>query len=145
MSRTATNDAMRTRALGNTKKPGVTLIELTVVIFVVLSLMGTTMYFAGNLGEWRKGKEAAAVLREVYSAQRLYLSDHPREAVASLVASDLVPYLPSGVSSIPSVEDLDGNTLTVNVAVSPPVLESGGGDVYDPSGSSDDSLWDVGE
>ncbi len=42
---------------------GVTLIELTVVIFVILSIMGATMYFAGNIGDWNKGKEASAALR----------------------------------------------------------------------------------
>ena len=51
------------------------MIELTVVIFVVLSLMGATMYFAGNIGDWNKGKRAAAALRDVYAAQRSFLAD----------------------------------------------------------------------
>ena len=126
-------------------KPGVTLIELTVVIFVVLSIMGATMYFAGNIGEWNKGKRAATALREVYAAQRSFLADHPRRAVSSLTTSELVSYLPSGGSSLPAVEDLDGNTLFYDVTVSPPVLNGAGGSVYDPSGSTEDSLWDVGE
>ena len=49
-------------------RAGVTLIELTVVIFIILSIMGATMYFAGNIGEWNKGKKASAALREVYVA-----------------------------------------------------------------------------
>ena len=81
---------------------GVTLIELTVVIFVILSIMGATMYFAGNIGEWNKGKKASAALREVYTAQRAFLADHPRRAVSSLGESELVPYLPSGAASFPA-------------------------------------------
>ena len=124
---------------------GVTLIELTVVIFVVLSLMGATMYFAGNIGDWNAGKKAATALREVYTAQRSYLADHPRTAVSSLEASYLIDYLPSGGATLPVVEDLDGNVLAFNVGVTPPVLTDAGGSVYDPSGSTTDSLWDVGE
>lgn len=122
-----------------------TLIELTLVIFVLLSLMGATMYFAGNIGDWNKGKKAATALREVYTAQRSFLADHPRRAVSSITESELIPYLPSGASALPVVEDLDGGTLGYNVTVSPPVLVTGGGSTYDPTGSSEDSLWDVGE
>ena len=69
-------------------RAGVTLIELTVVIFIILSIMGATMYFAGNIGEWNKGKKASAALREVYVAQRSYLADNPRKAVAALTSKD---------------------------------------------------------
>ena len=123
---------------------GVTLIELTVVIFMILSIMGASMYFAGNIGSWNKGKEASAALREVYTAQRAYLADNPRKAVAALTSNDLIKYLPSGGPAFPRVEDLNGNALSYEVTKSPPVLTGGGG-TYDPSGSSSDSLWDVGE
>ena len=126
-------------------KAGVTLIELTVVIMVVLSIMGATMYFAGNIGEWNKGKKAATALREVYAAQRSFLADNPRRSVSSITTSELIPYLPSGGTGLPAVEDLSGNPLSYDVGVSPPVLNGSGGAVYDPSGSSTDSLWDVGE
>ena len=126
-------------------RAGVTLIELTVVIFIILSIMGATMYFAGNIGEWNKGKKASADLREVYVAQRSYLADHPRKAVDSITTNDLIPYLPSGGSALPRVEDLNGNSLSFDVTKSPPVLTESSGSVYDPSGSSTDSLWDVGE
>ncbi len=122
-----------------------TLIELSLVIFVVLSLMSATMYFAGNLGEYNKGKKASAALREVYAAQRLFLSDHPRRAVSSISSSEIIDYLPSDASSLPGVESLDGSTITIDYNVSPPVLKTAGGSVYDPSGCSEDSLWDVGE
>ncbi len=126
-------------------RSGVTLIELTVVIFIILSIMGATMYFAGNIGEWNKGKKASAALREVYVAQRSYRADNPRKAIDSINSKDLIPYLPSGGSALPRVEDLNGNSLTFDVAKSPPVLTESGGSTYDPSGSSVDSLWDVGE
>ena len=124
---------------------GVTLVELTVVIFVILSIMGATMYFAGNIGEWSKGKKAAAALREVFVAQRSYLADNPRQQVASITRNDLIQYLPSGGSLLPRVEDLNGNSLSYDVTKSPPVLTELSGVVYDPSGSPTDSLWDVGE
>ena len=126
-------------------RPGVTLIELSVVIFVILSLMGATMYFAGNLGEWNKGKKASAALQEVYAAQRLFLSDHPRRTVSSLTAAEIIAYLPSGAGALPVVEGLEGASVTIDFTVSPPVLTTAGGSAYDPSGDSGDSLWDVGE
>ena len=78
-------------------------------------------------------------------AQRSYLADHPRKAVDSITTNDLIPYLPSGGSALPRVEDLNGNSLSYDVTKSPPILTEAGGGVYDPSGSSTDSLWDVGE
>lgn len=122
-----------------------TLIELTLVIVILLTLMGTTMHFAGNIGDWNKGRKASAALRDVYAAQRAFLADHPRRSVSSLSGSELIPYLPSGANSLPAVEDLNGSALSYRVTVTPPVLTGSGGAVYDPSGSSDDSLWDVGE
>lgn len=136
---------MKTETQRKRGKRGVTLIELTVVIFVILSIMGGTMYFAGNISEWNKGKKAAVSLREVYSAQRTFLADNPRRAVSSLTSSELIPYLPSGGAAFPTVEDLEDNTLNYDVTVSPPVFTDTSGGVYDPSGSSSDSLWDVGE
>jgi hypothetical protein len=52
-------DTMKQKAATAAGAPGVTLIELTVVIFVIISIMGATMYFSGNIGEWNKGKRAA--------------------------------------------------------------------------------------
>ena len=103
------------------------------------------MYFSGNIGEWTKGKKAATALREVYAAQRSFLADNPRRAVSSITEADVLPYLPSGAASLPAVESLDGSGLGFKVSVTPPVLVSSGGITYDPSGSSEDSLWDVGE
>ena len=139
---------MKIRVPHQTRRPfrnGVTLLELTVVIMVIMAMIGTTMYFGGNIDEWRKGKQASESLREVYAAQRGFLADNPRRTLSSLTESELVPYLPSGGSSLPKPEGLNNNTLTINVKVSPPVLLKEDGTVYDPSGSNEDSLWDVGK
>jgi type II secretory pathway pseudopilin PulG len=120
-------------------------LELTVVIMVIMAMIGATMYFGGNIDEWRRGKEASEALREVYAAQRAFLADNPRRTLGSLTDAELVPYLPSRGAALPSPEDLDGAALTVNVKVSPPTLLDAGGTTYDPSGSGEDSLWDVGK
>ena len=83
-------------------RSGVTLIELTVVIFVILSIMGATMYFAGNIGEWNKGKKASAALREVYVAQRSYLADNPRKPINSINS----PFLLNRVARYMTLQDL---------------------------------------
>jgi Flp pilus assembly protein TadG len=125
-------------------RKGVTLIELTVVIFVLLSMIGATMYFGGNISNWRLGKEASESLRSVYAAQRTFLADNPRRTLGSLTSAELVKYLPNQSGVMPTIKSLDGTTLTIDVKVSPPVCRSGDGTVYDPSSSINDSLWDVG-
>ena len=124
---------------------GTTLLELTVVIMVILSMIGATMYFSGNINEWRQGKLGSEALREVYAAQRAFLADNPRRTVGSLTTGELIPYLPNQAAALPTPEALDGSTLVVKVTVSPPVLTTAGGSTYDPSGTTKDSLWDVGE
>jgi type II secretory pathway pseudopilin PulG len=123
---------------------GATLIEMSVVICVLLALMSTGLYFGTKIKEWQAGKEAAEQLRGVYAAQRMYLADHPTTAVTSLTSANLIPYLPNNPGVMPTILSLDDTALGINVTVSPPVLTLGGA-VYDPSGGSSDSLWDVGE
>ena len=135
----------RTGRRGDCMRPGTTLLELTVVIMVILSMIGVTMFFAGGIDEWRKGKLGSEALREVYAAQRSFLADNPRRTVASLTSAELIPYLPNRASGLPTPEALDGSSLVVNVKVSPPVLTTTSGTAYDPSGTTKDSLWDVGE
>jgi type II secretory pathway pseudopilin PulG len=122
----------------------VTLIELTVVIFVLLSMIGATMYFGGNISSWKKGKAASESLRAVYAAQRGFLADNPRRTLSSLTVSELEPYLPNQTGAMPTIYSLDGVELSIDVTVSPPVCRSGDSSVYDPSNKTDDSLWDVG-
>ena len=123
---------------------GVTLLEMTVVIMVLLALIGMGLYSSTKYSDWKKARAASESLRDVYSAQRMYLADNPTVAVASLTTAVLVPYLPNNLAAMPTVTSLTGTPLTFRVTVSPPVLLSGGA-VYDPSGSPNDSLWDVGE
>ena len=124
---------------------GTTLLELTVVIMVILAMIGATMFVTGGISEWRKGKLGAEALREVYAAQRSFLADNPRRAVSSLTPAELIQYLPGRSGVMPTPEAVDGSLLVVNVTVSPPVLNAVDGTAYDPSGTTRDSLWDVGE
>ena len=122
-----------------------TLVELTLVILVLLTLMSIGFYSVNAIKTWRLGREASESLRSVYTAQKLYLSDNPTAAVTSLTSTLLIPYLPNKAASMPTVTSLTGATLNIKVTVFPPVVDNGAGVAYDPSGSTTDSLWDVGE
>jgi prepilin-type N-terminal cleavage/methylation domain-containing protein len=124
---------------------GFTLIELTIVMMVLLTLMGTSLFVSKKMGEWRLGRSASETLRQVYSAQRMFLSDNPTRLVNEITATDVIPYLPGGATAIPTVKSLAGNQLGILVNVSPPIINNGSGTAYDPSGNSRDSLWDIGE
>lgn len=126
-------------------KPGLTLIEMTIVILVLLTLTGAFFVTTGPVADWKKGKLASSVLRDVEVAQRQFLADHPQRAVSTLTVAEVSSYLPGSPTTLPTMEDLDGNALTANITVSPPVASSAGGQVYDPSGNANDSLWDVGQ
>ena len=133
------------KALTNSKKlRGLTIMELTLVMSVLVTFISTSMFFASGISDWQKGRTASETLREVYVAQRLYLADYPLASVAELTTDDLMPYLPSQPSSFPTVESLDKQALDIQVNVSPPVINGSGGGSYDPSKTTDDSLWDVG-
>ena len=123
---------------------GMTLIEITVVIVVLMTLVGMSMFVAGGYSKWKLGSEASQKLRMVYNAQRTYLAEHPTESPGSLTSAKVIPYLSDNALSLPTVESLDGDELSIKVSVSPPVVVDDGGSNYDPSGGSDDGLWDVG-
>ncbi|MGB1874221.1 MAG: type II secretion system protein [Akkermansiaceae bacterium] len=125
-------------------RSGLTILEMTVVIVVMITLIGISVFALNGYREWQRGTEASRVLRLVYNAQRTYLAEHPTESVSSLTAEKIIPYLSDNSSSLPTAQAMDDSVLTVNVAVSPPVLVYGDGSDYDPSGDSDDGLWDVG-
>lgn len=126
-------------------RSGMTLIELTIVISVLLILIGLSVYGIAGYQRWKLGAEAGTELRMVRSAQRTYLAEHPTESVDGLTAAKIIPYLSSGASALPTVEDLDGNQLTIKVDVMPPVVDDGTGEAYDPSSSTSDGQWDVGD
>jgi predicted lipoprotein len=97
------------------------------------------------MDDWSLGREASETLRAVYSAQRMYLADNPTQAVSTITAAQILPYLQNAPTALPTVKSLTGTALTIRVNVSPPVINAGSGVTYDPSGNSKDSLWDVGE
>jgi len=123
---------------------GLTLIEITVVIVVLMSLIGLSMFAMDGFKDWRLGSEASQKLRMVYNAQRTYLAENPTESVSSLTAAKVVPYLSDNSVNLPTVESEDGTQFSIKVTVSPPVIIDGTGADYDPSGDDDDGLWDVG-
>jgi type II secretory pathway pseudopilin PulG len=122
---------------------GLTLIEITIVLCVLMALIGTGLYVGGSIKTWRAGREAAEALRSVHSAQRMFLADNPTVAAANITPDHIIPYLPDRATAMPTVRPLKGTALTIRVTAIPPVLVQGGS-VYDPSGSSTDNLWDVG-
>jgi Flp pilus assembly protein TadG len=124
---------------------GVTLIEMSLVIFVLIALMTTGIYFSSAISDWKRGRDASEVLRAAYVAQRTFLADYPTTDVSTLTRDQLLGYLPNSPATFPTVTSLDGAELDVNVSVTPPVVDSGDGSPYDPSGKPSDSLWDVGE
>ncbi len=128
-----------------TIRNGFTLLEMTVVIMVMLTLIGTGLYVSRQWTNWQLGRLASEELRSVYAAQRMYLADNPTASVGTLTNANLIPYLASRAAAIPQVKSLEGNMLSIRVTVSPPNIISGSGGVYDPSGSTKDSLWDTGQ
>ena len=124
---------------------GFTLLEMTIVIMVLIALISTGLVVNRKMDEWKLGRAASETLRQVYSAQRMFLGENPTRLVSSLTATDIVPYLPGNATAMPTVKSLTGAQLPILVNVSPPVINSGSGVAYDPSGDNRDSLWDVGE
>jgi type II secretory pathway pseudopilin PulG len=129
----------------STRKPGgFTLVEMSLVIFMLIALMGTGMFASSAISKWQAGRAASETLRAVHVAQRTYLADYPTTAVTALTRTALLPYLPDRPATFPKITGLDGVERDIRVTVSPPVIIQGTG-TYDPSGNSKDSLWDVGE
>lgn len=124
---------------------GVTLLEMTIVIMVLLGLIGIGMYSTRGIDTLKLGRTAGETLRTVHTAQRMFLADNPTTLVANITAARILPYLPGQPTTMPTVKSLEGATLGVLVNQSPPVINNGSGARYDPSGSTTDSLWDVGE
>ena len=118
---------------------------MSLVIGILIALVSSGFYVGSKLGSWRLGRAAAENLRTVYAAQRMYLADHPTTAVNTLTPALLIPYLPGGATELPKVTALDDAQLSILVTVSPPVVDGGGGRPYDPSGSPNDGLWDIGK
>lgn len=119
------------------------------VILVLMTLVSAGFYASSAYREWALAREASETLRTAYVAQRTYLADNPTTPVTSLTHALLLPYVPNNPATFPTGTSLTGGALTIRVNVSPPYMTTTGGGTggtaYDPSGSSTDSLWDVGE
>jgi prepilin-type N-terminal cleavage/methylation domain-containing protein len=130
--------------MNSNPQSGFTLLEMTVVIMILLALASIGLFASTKYTQWQTGRTASEDLRNVYSAQRLYLADNPTAVVANITEANIIPYLANGATTLPIVKSLANESLTINVSVTPPVFQKGT-NVYDPSGDSRDSLWDVGE
>lgn len=123
---------------------GVTLLELTVVILVLMTLIGMSAFAITGYKKWKLGTEAGIELRRVYNAQREFLAENPTLTAANItLANVLAHHSSTGITALPTPEGVDGTALTIDFTVMPPVLTSGGS-TYDPSGDPNDGLWDVG-
>jgi prepilin-type N-terminal cleavage/methylation domain-containing protein len=135
---------MNTDVQTSAKHRGFTLLELTIVILLLVTLMSTAVVVNRKMDEWRLGREASETLRQVYTAQRMFLADNPTRLVSSITAANVLLFMPGSPTALPTVKALNGSTMTIKVDVSPPVIVNGSGVTYDPSGNNRDSLWDVG-
>ena len=143
---------MKSRVHVPLSRRGFTLLEMTMVISVLLLLITVGLKASNAFKNWKLAREASDTLRTVYVAQRTFLADNPTTPVTSLTHTLLLPYIQGGPSTFPTSKSLTNSTLNVFVGVSPPFLTatsttSGSSPPvrYDPSGSTTDSLWDVGE
>lgn len=123
---------------------GFSLIEVSLVIALIIGLSAIVGVSVSTVQNWQLGKNASLSLQAVYSAQRSYMADHPTSEINSITATQLQSYLPQGWSSMPVFVGTKSEQLTLNYTVMPPRLLNGN-NVYDPSGKSDDGLWDLGK
>jgi prepilin-type N-terminal cleavage/methylation domain-containing protein len=126
----------------NDAKGGFTLVELSVTIAVILVLIGAASLGIQPYLAYRDGRAAGEMLRSVKAAQLMYLSDYPSTPVTGLTQAMLLPYMPNG--TWPVLPSVNGVSPTVDCTVFPPVAVLGG-IPYDPSGLTNDGLWDVGQ
>jgi type II secretory pathway pseudopilin PulG len=136
---------MKTPRHSTSAKQAFTLLEMTIVIMVLIALLSTGLFVSRKMDEWKLGRSASETLRQVYTAQRMFLADHPTRLVGSIVEADVIPYMRGNMTALPTVTSLTGAQLGILVNVSPPVINAGSGVPYDPSGNNRDSLWDIGE
>jgi hypothetical protein len=89
----------------------------------------------------------------------MYLADYPTQNVADLTDAMIIPYIPNlrakdppattlvlALDTATTAKPIKGANLTIRIndTTCPPYFMQGGVR-YDPSGRTDDSLWDVGE
>jgi hypothetical protein len=128
--------------LSSRSRFGFSLMEVAVTIGGILALAGITSLGVKPYYAYRDGRAAGEMLRSVKAAQLMYLADNPSTSVSSLTQTLLTPYMPNG--TWPTLPKANGQQPTIDCTQFPPKAVLGGGP-YDPSGSSTDGLWDVGQ
>ena len=143
---------MKSRIHGQMSHRGFTLLEMTLVISVMLMLITIGLKSSNAFKNFRTAREASDILRTVYVAQRTYLADNPTTATKDITPALLLPYIQNGPATFPTAKSLTGGNLNIYVGASPPFLTTSATQTgtpaptrYDPSGSTTDSQWDVGE
>ncbi len=120
-----------------------TILELTLTLGLLLLFSSVVFLSANGIANWKLARVAGEELRAVYLAQKNYLADHPMSEASAISEEELVLYLPGNRTGLPVLESLEKEDLTIEFNVIPPLLYSGA-QVYDPSGSATDGLWDAG-
>ena len=129
-------------SLKSRSEHGVTLVELSITIGVIIILAAIVSLSINPFIAYRDGRAAGEALRAVKAAQLMYLADNPATPVNTLTQATLLPYMPNG--AWPTLPKVGSQQPAINCAVFPPVATLGGA-TYDPSGSTTDGLWDVGK
>jgi len=132
---------------------GVTLVELSITIAVLILLATAFTISARPYFAYRDGRAAGEALRSVKAAMQLYLADNPSTSVAALTPALLAPYLPpqstqnaqqNPNSPLPALPLVNGTMPTIQVTSFPPIATLNN-NPYDPSPTKSDGLWDVGQ
>jgi prepilin-type N-terminal cleavage/methylation domain-containing protein len=118
---------------------GTTLIELSVTIAVILILVGTASLCIKPYYDYRDGRAAGETLQMVNAARLMYLSDHPATDLANLTQADLLPYIPNTNGVWPLLPPINGIRPTIDFTHFRVVS------TLDPSPSTTDGLWDIGQ
>jgi prepilin-type N-terminal cleavage/methylation domain-containing protein len=121
---------------------GLTLVELSVTIAVILILAGAASLSVKPYLAYRDGRAAGEMLRAVKAAQLMYLSDNPATPVANLTQPLLSPYMPNG--AWPILPLVNGQQPTIDCTQFPPVAVLNGA-TYPPPPAKTDGLWNVGQ
>jgi len=132
------------RSTPHRHEKGLSLVEMSLVIALMLGLATIVTYSISGVLDWRLGRDATEKLRAVYVAQRSFLADRPSKSFSTFTAAELIPYLPGSPGAMPTATAITNQALTLNFTSLPPFYMIGG-QRYDPSGSQTDGIWDVGQ
>ena len=77
---------MKLRSCPNLFRQGMTLIEMSLVIMVLLAFISVGLVSSRGYKDWTAGKKASDTLRDVYVAQRTFFADNPTVSIASVTS-----------------------------------------------------------